>query len=233
MSPSPIPIFFEIGSKRAISGSIDWPGWCRIARDEETALAALLAYGPRYAAAMRAARLGFRAPRSVQEFDIVERVKGNATTDFGAPDAALAADAEPFDPTALYRFTAILRAAWKAFDDAVAAAEGVELRKGPRGGGRNLDKIVEHAWGGEAAYVGALGWKVKVEAGTPPPEALEQVHQALLDGLAAGARGELPERGPRGGTLWSPRRAVRRAAWHVLDHAWEIEDRAKGGEGGI
>jgi hypothetical protein len=24
---------------------------------------------------------------------------------------------------------------------------------------------------------------------------------------------------------WPPRYVVRRAAWHVLDHAWEIEDR--------
>ena len=25
---------------------------------------------------------------------------------------------------------------------------------------------------------------------------------------------------------WPPRYAIRRIAWHVLDHAWEIEDRA-------
>jgi hypothetical protein len=24
---------------------------------------------------------------------------------------------------------------------------------------------------------------------------------------------------------WEPRYAVRRSAWHALDHAWEIEDR--------
>jgi hypothetical protein len=38
-------------------------------------------------------------------------------------------------------------------------------------------------------------------------------------------RGELAERGPRGGIRWPARYYVRRAAWHVLDHAWEIEDR--------
>lgn len=227
------PIFLEIGSKRTIAGAIDWPGWCRIARDEESALAALLAYGPRCAAVLRPARLGFTAPKETASLKVVERVRGNATTDFGAPDAVLAADAEPFDRAALRRYTAILKAVWRAFDHAAEAAEGVELKKGPRGGGRDLDKIVEHTWGAEAAYVRSLGWKVKVESGTPPAEALAQIRQAMLDALAAGARGELAERGPRGGKLWSPRQAVRRAAWHVLDHAWEIEDQAKGGEGGI
>jgi hypothetical protein len=35
----------------------------------------------------------------------------------------------------------------------------------------------------------------------------------------------VPERGPRGGAIWSARNYVRRIAWHVLDHAWEIEDK--------
>ncbi len=47
----------------------------------------------------------------------------------------------------------------------------------------------------------------------------------MLAGLGAGARGEIPERGSRGGTLWTPRYFVRRVAWHTLDHAWELEDR--------
>jgi hypothetical protein len=50
-------------------------------------------------------------------------------------------------------------------------------------------------------------------------------HRRRQAALAAGARGELPERGPRGGARWTPRSFVRRVAWHVLDHAWEIEDR--------
>ena len=35
-----------------------------------------------------------------------------------------------------------------------------------------------------------------------------------------------PKSGPRGGKIWSPRFFVRYVAWHTLDHAWEIEDRA-------
>jgi hypothetical protein len=30
----------------------------------------------------------------------------------------------------------------------------------------------------------------------------------------------------RGGSRWSPRYAIRRSAWHSLDHAWEILDRS-------
>jgi hypothetical protein len=37
--------------------------------------------------------------------------------------------------------------------------------------------------------------------------------------------GELPDFGPRGGERWPALFAIRRSAWHALDHAWEIEDR--------
>jgi hypothetical protein len=46
-----------------------------------------------------------------------------------------------------------------------------------------------------------------------------------LTSLEAAARGELPRVGPRGGLRWTPRFYVRYSAWHILDHAWEIEDR--------
>ena len=62
------------------------------------------------------------------------------------------------------------------------------------------------------------------------PEVIEidgrYLRQLALDGLAAGMRGELPASGPRGGKIWSPRFFARYVAWHTLDHAWEIEDRA-------
>ena len=58
-----------------------------------------------------------------------------------------------------------------------------------------------------------------------PKEDLARIRKAILDALQAAVKGELPERGPRGGILWPPRYFIRRVAWHVLDHAWEIEDR--------
>jgi hypothetical protein len=48
----------------------------------------------------------------------------------------------------------------------------------------------------------------------------------VIDGLRASARGEIPAKGPRGGMRWTARKFARRLAWHAIDHAWEIEDRA-------
>ena len=71
------------------------------------------------------------------------------------------------------------------------------------------------------AYLKRIGWKSKPNA----DEILKQKRADILAGLEAAVRGELPTRGPRGGVLWTPRYFVRRVAWHVIDHAWEIEDR--------
>jgi hypothetical protein len=226
-----IEVYFEVGQKRTFAGAIDWPGWCRGGRDADTALQALCDSGPRYARALRGSKLGFHAPKDVSAFKVVERLEGNATTDFGAPDAAPAADAEPVDAAALRRYEALLRACWDAFDAAIAAAGDKELRLGPRGGGRQLEGIIQHVLGADAGYLSALGWKLKQEKGADWRAELERTRQALLDGLGAAARGEIAERGPRGGARWSPRYFVRRVAWHVLDHAWEIEDRIVTGSG--
>ncbi|HJQ14841.1 MAG TPA: hypothetical protein VJ830_08850, partial [Anaerolineales bacterium] len=87
-----VKVYLEIGQKRTFAGALDWPGWCRSGRDEESALQALFDYGPRYARALRYARLGFQSPDDVSYFVVVERLKGNATTDFGAPGTPPSAD---------------------------------------------------------------------------------------------------------------------------------------------
>jgi hypothetical protein len=48
----------------------------------------------------------------------------------------------------------------------------------------------------------------------------------VVEALTAAVEHGVEERGPRGGKRWLPRYFVRRVAWHALDHAWEIEDRA-------
>lgn len=215
-------IYLESGRKRVFAGAIEWPGYCRSGRDEAAALAALVEWGPRYGRAIASAGLGFAGPAAAAALTVVERLPGTATTDFGAPDAMPAADGRPFDDAELARATAILDAIWRTFEAATAEAAGVELRKGPRGGGRDLDGIIAHVLGAEASYLGRLGWKRPKGdiAGAPA------IREGMLDRLAAAARGELPLRGPRGGEIWPPRYYVRRSAWHILDHVWEIEDRA-------
>lgn len=222
-------VYLEVGKTRTLAGALDWPGWCRSGRDEESALQALIEHAPRYERVLLAAGLSFDATADASGFAVVERLAGNATTDFGAPDVAPSLDAAPVDSTELRRLEELLKACWSAFDAAAQAAEGRELRKGPRGGGRALPGIVEHVLGAEASYLARLGGqrpsRIDKDIGVGPPGAVEHQRQVLLGALGAAARGEFPSRGPRGGMRWTPRFFVRRAAWHLLDHVWEIEDR--------
>jgi hypothetical protein len=221
-----IQVYVESGAKRAFAGATGWPGWCRSGRREADALEALVAYAPRYARVLAGSVRGFQAPRSVSDLEVAERLRGDATTDFGAPSIAPESDARPLDARELKRLISILEVSWSAFDLAVDAATGAELRKGPRGGGRELDAIVDHVLGAEGSYVGRLAaTRPKVE-GRDRREAAEEERGAVRDALTRAVTDGLPEKGPRGGSIWLPRYFVRRAAWHVLDHTWEIEDRS-------
>jgi hypothetical protein len=222
-----IDIYLEIGKKRTFAGALDWPGWCRSGRDEAAALQALVDTGPRYARVLQTTRLDFQAPADASALNVVERLEGNATTDFGAPDRALSRDTQPIDPTELERWQLVLKAWWHAFDTAVRAASGHTLRKGPRGGGRDVTKIIQHVRDVDASYLTSLGGKLQLRGEDEPGQVFKQIREAILTALSAAARGELPARGPRGGIRWTPRYFVRRLAWHELDHAWEIEDRVR------
>lgn len=220
-----IRVFLEIGRKKVFAGAVDWPGWCRWGKDEETALQALLVYGPRYAEIVERADVGFEAPQDVDAFEVVERVQGNSTTDFGAPNMPLASDEELIDEQELQRLERLLYANWAALDEAVEKARGKELEKGPRGGGRELDGIVDHILESGRSYLRALGWKVTWQDEESDGVKMKRLREGVLEGLKEGAAGRLPAEGPRGGKRWPPRQFVRRLAWHELDHVWEIEDR--------
>jgi hypothetical protein len=220
----PVETYLEVGAKRVFAGARDWPGWCRSARDEEGALEALLAYGSRYAGVLKGSGVRFTPPAKASTLDVVERLEGDATTDFGAPSIAPKADAASIDRRWLGRNEKILRAAWKAFDRASENVTG-PLKKGPRGGGREVDAIIAHVVGAEAGYARMIEAKIKGFDETAAG-ARDEERAVVLEGLERAVTDGIPARGPRGGMLWSARYFVRRAAWHVLDHAWEIEDRS-------
>jgi hypothetical protein len=220
------PIYLEIGKKRVFAGAMDWPGWCRSARSEDDAIAALIEYGARYKKALRAEARELALPKSAPDVRVVERLQGNATTDFGAPDVAPTRDDKPLDGKELRRQINLLEECWSAFDRAAEGARGIELRKGPRGGGRDIDKMISHVLGADLAYVGRAWVRPKLST-TDPAAKMDAVRRAMLDGLERRANGEMPDR-PRRGSVWSPRYTVRRSAWHVLDHLWEIEERSVG-----
>ncbi|HEX2275133.1 MAG TPA: hypothetical protein VHG90_14795 [Acidimicrobiales bacterium] len=215
---TPTAVYVESGRRRVFAGALDWPGWCRSGKGEEAALEALAAYASRYSPVAAEAGIPFPGD-AAQAFDVVERLPGGATTDFGAPQAVAQADRRPLSEAEAERHSALVVAAWAVFDRVVATAPA-ELRKGPRGGGRDRDAIVDHVLGAEASYARTLG----VRHRQPARDDTAAV-SALRDAIAAALR--TPSSGepltPKG---WPPRYAARRIAWHVLDHAWEIEDKS-------
>jgi hypothetical protein len=216
-----VDVYIEQGDKKAFAVAVDWPGWARSGKDETAALAALLAYADRYRRSLDLRAPNFVAPDSVAALTVVDRIEGNATTDFGAPGAKRTADYEVTDEAEIDRLVDLLRRAWRAFDEAVDGAEGKQLPpSGPRGGGRSLSGICDHYLEAEDGYLHSMGGKAPSGAGQ------DEMREAFVEAAYARARGELPETGPRGGKRWPAAFAIRRSAWHALDHAWEIEDRA-------
>ncbi len=199
-----ISVYLEVGSKKVFACALKWPGWCRSAKTAEEALDELAAYADRYKVV--ADKAGVRFPKSATDFEVVQRVKGDTTTDFGAPHKVAKADHEPLTKAHAARLAKFVEASWAVFDTVVAGAPA-SLRKGPRGGGRDRDKIVAHVTEAEKAYAQKMG--------IPPKERDRRSIAAAL----GGAVGDVDWK-------WPPRYAARRVAWHVLDHAWEIEDRS-------
>jgi hypothetical protein len=163
---------------------------------------------------------GARFPaKAGTSFEVTERLKGSATTDFGAPGEAAEADERPLTARQARRQADFVVAAWTVLDRVVAGAPA-ELRKGPRGGGRDRDKIVDHVLGADAAYARKLGIRLKPPA-LDDTAAIAEQRDAIVDVLRQARAGTpMADRG------WLPRYAARRIAWHAVDHAWEIEDRS-------
>ncbi|HEY4026826.1 MAG TPA: hypothetical protein VGO86_10395 [Candidatus Dormibacteraeota bacterium] len=215
----PTAVYLEVGRKRVFACALDWPGWCRAGRNEEQALAALDAYRPRYAPVAQRAGLEL-PPGAALTFDVVERLPGTAGyTDFGAPGEIATSDTRPIGVEEARRLASLVEAAWATFDSVVERAPA-ELRKGPRGGGRDRDRMVEHVLGAEAAYARKLGVRHRQPAAGDRP-AILALRTALIEALSQPSNGT-----PSATNAWPHRYAARRIAWHVLDHAWEIEDRS-------
>ncbi|WP_236003567.1 DinB family protein [Nonomuraea antri] len=203
-------VYLELGPKKVFACSIDWPGWCRIGKGEEAALDRLMTYVPRYRRVAERAGLSFEPG----DPEVVARIPGSPTTDFGVPYALPGLDDEPLPGPEAARQVRILRAAWAMFDE-VAAESPEELAKGPRGGGRDLTKMVAHVTDAERAYAREAGVRHKPFKSVADRDAMRE---ELAEALSRPWQ-------PPATTRWPPRYALRRTVWHVLDHLWEIEDR--------
>jgi hypothetical protein len=209
------PVTIEAVEKKAFATAVDWPGWSRSGRTEEGALAALAVYAPRYAEVAALAHKRFPAH---PEFSVVERVTGDGSTSFGVPGVVTRSDHAPLTAAGSKSRLALLQAAWEYFAQVAAGAPAV-LRKGPRGGGRDTDQMVRHVLEAESGYARQLGIKM------PAPASVDDwgdLHRAMRDVL-----GSAPDGQPIAGKRWTARYATHRIAWHVLDHAWEMQDKSE------
>jgi hypothetical protein len=223
--PTEVPIVVETAPKRTFVAATDWPGWSRGGRDERGALDAQLTYATRYAAVVKGVAV-FDTPTNLEQFRVVERLAGGSGTEFGIPYESATADLREIDEAELARQIAILRASRRAFDAAAKAAVGVSLRTGPRGGGRQLEKIVRHVVEADEAYLRQLGTRAPKWGSLDVAGYAAQVRRLQDEAFAARVRGTALPDANAVQKPWVPRYFVRRAAWHLLDHAWEIEDRA-------
>lgn len=213
-----IKVYTEATDRRAFACALDWPGWARAAKTEELALAALTGYAQRYEPVAAAA--GIRWPAAL-DFEVVERLEGSGSTEFGVLDKPPKADSDPITALKASRQAALLQASWELLDD-IAAHAPAALRKGPRGGGRDRDKVVEHVIASEAGYARQIGIRQDPKSSDLSPAAVRSRRAQILTVLSSASDGS-----PLISKGWPLRYAVRRFAWHVLDHAWEIEDKSE------
>jgi hypothetical protein len=215
----PLRVILEIGKKRRIvAGAMDWPGLERWGTTEEHALATLERYRPRYAPVADRTGLGreFAADRAVE---VVERVPGSSSTDWwGIAHVPSQIEREVLSERDLERRLDLLRAAWTYFDETVARASA-ELQLGPRGGGRSRDEIDRHVYASERHNF----WR-KVGIREPDgvrmtPEELALHRARFVDLVRSFNADGKPARS------YPIQFLIRRTAQHVMDHAWEIEDR--------
>ena len=217
----PIRTVVERGpkGKKAVAFAVDWPGWSRGAKTPELALATLDAYRERYRPIAHAAGLA-------KEFDAAGRLKviedriGTGSTDFWAISFSPSSpERKPLSGAELDRKLDLLQACWAFFDD-VARRVSPEMRKGPRGDGRDRDRIIAHTIRTESEYFAK-------QVGLRIPEGSALTRRGLT---AYRKKYVAAIRAYEGGTVrrmrsWTLPFLIRHSAFHVLDHAWEMEDK--------
>ena len=218
----PVRTIIERGpkGKKAVAFAVDWPGWSRGAKTPDEALATLESYRERYRPVALGAGFGDEFDNG-GSLDIVEDRVGPGSTDFwGISFAPSSLERGPMDVTELERKISILQACWAFFDD-VAARVSPEMRKGPRGGGRDRDRIISHTIRNESEeFAKKVGLRV-AERAALTPDGLRTYRRAYLEAMRAYQRGEVD----RPMRSWTLQFLLRHSAFHTMDHAWEMEDK--------
>src|SRR5689334_23259330 len=213
--------------KRSVAFAIDWPGWSRGAKSPELALETLESYRERYRPVAALAGMD-REFEAAGPLEILEDRIGNASTDFwGISFSPCSAEQKPMGTAELERGIALLQACWAFFDD-VAARVSPEMRRGPRGGGRDRDRIIRHTVRTESEdFAKQVGLRIPEEAALTP-EGLRQHRESYVEALWAYNVGEVNRRM----RSWTLPFLIRHSAYHTLDHAWEMQDKDLSAETG-
>ena len=209
----------EVGpkGKKVVAVAIDWPGLARGAATEAAAIQRLRAYIPRYAAITKLAGMeaGFA---NLADIDVIERYPGTGSTDFwGISFAFSSIDRQPMSGEDLERELMLMQAGWAFFDE-VRSRVSAELRRGPRGGGRDRDPIVRHTFAAELDWAKGIGVVTPMEA-MLTAEGVGAHRNAYCESIRSlHAQGKMAHK-------WPLRYMIRHTAFHTLDHAWEMEDK--------
>jgi len=212
-------VMLEVGpkGKKVVAIAPDWPGLNRGAKTGELALQKLVSYLPRYApiAALAGMEAEFAAQTDAQ---VVEEYPGTGSTDFwGISYAHSSFDKAAISSDVLERQLALMQACWAHFD-AVRARVSEELRKGPRGGGRDRDQIARHVLANEADWAAGVGVDL-------PREEIMTAEGLIAHRAAYVAAIRDAHAAGRQAKTWPLPYLIRHTAYHTLDHAWEMEDK--------
>lgn len=216
----PVRTVLERGpkGKKVVAYALDWPGWSRGAVTPELALEVLDSYRARYRPVALAAGVAGELD-TAGPLEVVEDRVGAGSTDFwGISFSPSSLESEPMEGPELDRKIDLLRACW-GFFDTVAARVSAEMRKGPRGGGRDRDEIIAHTLRVESLdFAKRLGLRAP-DASTLTPGRLRDYRESYVAAMRAYNAGE----GKRMRS-WNLPFLIRHSAFHTMDHAWEMED---------
>ena len=212
-------VTLEVGlkGKQIAAVAADWPGLERGGKTADIAIAKLQSYVPRYAHIAKLAGMdqAFAATTTV---DVVEQYSGTGSTDFwGISFAFSSIDQQAMSKEELDRELTLLQACW-AFFDIVRFRVSAEMRKGPRGGGRDRDHIVRHTIVAEQDWATGLGLP-RIENIYLDEDLLKAHRNAFCHAIR-----EFHSQGKISGK-WPLRYLIRHTAYHTLDHAWEMQDK--------
>jgi hypothetical protein len=206
--------------KKSVAYAIDWPGWSRGAKSADVALETLESYRERYRPIAELAGMAGEF-EAAGPLNVVEDRVGTPSVDFwGISFSPSSTEHGPMDEAELERKITLLKASW-AYFDGVAARVSEEMRKGPRGGGRDRTRIIRHVIRNESEdFAKQVGLRIP-EEGALSPDGLRRYRETYIAAMRAYNAGEVEKRM----RSWSLPFLIRHSAFHTLDHAWEMEDK--------